>query len=217
MPIALALGHIVPVPADESREPGEASGEWNWIAWTPHETARRLGDVNVSWCVTAGWAVDLFVGRQTRTHDDLEIAIPAAAWPAVRGQLAGLDFLVAGDDQLWPVDSPAFEAHFQTWGRDASGVFRLDVFRDPHDGETWICRRDPRLTRPYSTLIRTTPDGIPFMAPEVVLLFKAKHDRDKDRADLAVCLPAMSDAEKEWLAVAIEMVHPDHPWLATVR
>jgi hypothetical protein len=55
------------------------------------------------------------------------------------------------------------------------------------------------------------------MAPEVVLLFKAKPDRDKDRADLDVCLPLMSAAETEWLAGAIEMVHPGHPWLETLR
>jgi hypothetical protein len=176
-----------------------------------------MSGVDVSWCVTAGWAVDLFVGRETREHEDLEIAIPAAAWPLVRRQLSTLDFVVAGAGRLWPLDSATLDAHFQTWGRDASGVFRLDVFRDPHDGDTWICRRDARLTRPYSALIRKTPDGIPFMAPEVVLLFKAKHDRDKDRADLGVCLPLMSAAETAWLADAIEMVYSGHPWLAALR
>jgi hypothetical protein len=176
-----------------------------------------LAGVDVSWCVTAGWAVDLFVGHQTREHEDLEISIPAASWPRVSRELSTLDFVVAGDGQLWPVTDANLDAHFQTWGRDASGVFRLDVFRDPHDGDTWICRREARLTRPYSALIRHTRDGIPFMAPDVVLLFKAKHDRDKDRADRDVCLPLMSAGEREWLAAAIEMVYPGHPWLTTLR
>jgi hypothetical protein len=187
------------------------------MAWTPAEVTRRLAGTDVSWCVTAGWAVDLFVGRETRTHEDLEIAIPAASWPDVRRELSTLDFVVPAAGQLWPLNSANLDAQIQTWGRDDSGVFRLDVFREPHDGGTWICRRDARLTRPYSALIRMTQDGIPFMAPEVVLLFKAKHDRDKDRADLDVCLPLMSTAEREWLAAAIEMVHPGHPWLATLR
>jgi hypothetical protein len=52
------------------------------------------------------------------------------------------------------------------------------------------------------------------MSPEAVLLFKAKHDRDKDRTDLAVCLPLMTDVERAWLAEAIAMVHPGHAWLA---
>lgn len=188
-----------------------------WLPWTPADVARRLAGVYVPWCVTAGWAIDLFVGRETRQHNDLEIAIPAAAWPVVSAALSTLTFVVAGSGQLWPVNDANLAAHFQTWGRDASGAFRLDVFRDPHDHDTWICRRDTRLTRPYSTLIRKTPDGIPYMAPDVVLLFKAKHARDKDWADLHTCLPRMSNAEKEWLLTAINTVHPDHPWVTALH
>jgi hypothetical protein len=55
------------------------------------------------------------------------------------------------------------------------------------------------------------------MAPEVVLLFKAKHDRSKDRADLLECLPLKSDVQTAWLAGAIEVVHPSHPWLEFLR
>lgn len=194
----------------------EALGEADWMPWTPAQIAREMAGLEVPWCITAGWAVDLFVGRQTREHEDLEVAIPAAGWPAVRRRLSSLEFVVAGAGRLWPLEGPAFEEFFQTWGRDASGTFRVDVFRDPHLGDTWICRRDARIRRPYSTLIRTTPDGVPFMAPEVVLLFKAKHDRDKDRADLDACLTLMTDAEKAWLAHAITLVHPGHPWLATL-
>ena len=202
---------------DGLEDPGSPIDEPHWNAWTPDEAARRMHGVDVPWCVTAGWAVDLFVGRETRTHDGLEIAIPSAAWPVVRQHLSDLDFVVAGDGRLWPLTSATLDAHFQTWGRDGSGGFRLDVFRDPHDGDTWICRRDPRLTRPYTELIRRTSDGIPFMSPDVVLLFKAKHDREKDRADLGECLPLMSDAEIAWLTTTIAMVHPGHPWLTLLH
>ncbi len=46
---------------------------------------------------------------------------------------------------------------------------------------TWVCRRDPSITLPYSELILHTRTGVPYLAPEVVLLFKAKHLRPKDR------------------------------------
>lgn len=188
--------------------------EPDWIPWTPAEIAGHMLGLDVPWCITAGWAVDLFVGHQTRQHADVEIAIPASGWPEVRRRLSALEFFVAGGGRLWALDGPAFEAHFQTWGRDSSGVFRLDVFREPHSGQTWVYRRNSQITRQYSTLIQTTADGVPFMAPEVVLLFKAKHNRDKDRDDLAACLPLMTEAEKAWLAGAISLSHANHPWLA---
>ncbi|MFD9689695.1 hypothetical protein ACFWXO_28500, partial [Kitasatospora sp. NPDC059088] len=35
-------------------------------AWRPEQAAERLGGFGASWCVAAGWALDLFLGRQTR-------------------------------------------------------------------------------------------------------------------------------------------------------
>jgi hypothetical protein len=52
------------------------------------------------------------------------------------------------------------------------------------------------------------------MVPEVVLLFKAKHDLPKDRQDLNEALVRMDNRSIRWLADAIAIVHPNHDWLA---
>jgi ribosome-associated protein len=39
-----------------------------WDPWRPEDVARLLAAVRVPWCVAAGWALDLFRGRQTREH-----------------------------------------------------------------------------------------------------------------------------------------------------
>jgi hypothetical protein len=84
------------------------------------------------------------------------------------------------------------------------------VFREPWDGETWVCRRDESIRRPTVGLIERDPAGIPFLAPEVVLLFKANHTaRDKDDADLARALPLLDADRRRWLADALRIVHPD--------
>jgi hypothetical protein len=188
-----------------------------WDPWAPDQVAREIGTTSIPWCVTAGWAIDLFIGEQTREHDDIEIAVPSSSWPEIRNRLARLEFVVAGSGHLFPLESSAFEEHFQTWGRDSDGVFRLDVFRDPHEGATWICRRSPEIRLPYTSVIAFTASGVPFMVPEVVLLFKAKHDRDKDRTDLEAALAKMSPARVAWLIAALDVVHPDHPWMAILE
>jgi len=34
----------------------------------------------------------------------------------------------------------------QTWVREpGTNVYRLDIFREPHSGDTWICRRDATI------------------------------------------------------------------------
>ena len=55
------------------------------------------------------------------------------------------------------------------------------------------------------------------MAPEVVLLFKAKHEQPKDRQDLDVAVPMMERARVTWLVDALAIVHPDHDWLELLR
>ena len=67
-------------------------------------------------------------------------------------------------------------------------------------------------------MIERTDDGIPYARPEIVLLFKAKHsDRPKDEADLAAVLPRLEPARRRWLAEALALVHPGHPWLERIH
>lgn len=188
-----------------------------WEPWTPWQVAERLRGVDARWYVVAGWAVDLALGRQTREHEDVEIGVPREDFSALRAQLGDLEPLVAGDGRGWPCDSPAFDEHFQTWFRDpVTGAFHLDVFRDPHDDDVWICRRDESIRRPYAEILRATDDGVPYLAPECLLLFKAKHSRPKDEADLAHLLPVLDPASRAWLADALARVHPGHPWIDRV-
>ena len=166
--------------------------------------------------MAAGWALDLFRGRQTRAHGDIEIAIPAASFPEVRRRFPGYVFDAAGSGRIWENATPeVLAAVHQTWLRSpATGAYLLDVFREPHDGDTWICRRDERIRLPNRDLIHRTQDGIPYLAPELVLLFKAKHTRGKDRTDFETTVPHLSTAQRETLAELLARVHPGHPWLA---
>jgi hypothetical protein len=194
-----------------------------WRAWTPEEAAARLAGVDVPWAVAGGWAIDLHLGRTTRDHDDLEISVPAgradpllAAFPAPRWSwhvpASGLPHPVDGPDG---VDRLGREHQTWLWPVD-DGAYVLDVFREPHDRDTWICRRDPTLRRPLAEVIATSNSGVPYVRPEIVLLFKAKYCRPKDAADLAVCRPALDRPARAWLRAALQQVHPGHPWLVAL-
>ncbi|WP_405195057.1 nucleotidyltransferase domain-containing protein [Streptomyces anulatus] len=184
-------------------------------SWTPGEIAQRLAGIGTPWCVAAGWALDLFRGRQTRDHGDIEIAIPEAGFPEVRARFPGYVFDAVGGGRVWEDASPEeLAAVHQTWLRDpATGNYVLDVFREPHDGDTWICRRDETIRLPYREIVHHTRDGIPYLAPELVLLFKAKHTRPKDRRDFDATVPHLTGARRAALAELLARVHPGHVWL----
>jgi hypothetical protein len=205
-----AEGRVDLSPADV-----EALDERWARAWTPPEIARRLAGADVPWYVAAGWALDLFLGRQTRRHGDLEIGIPAADFAAIRDRFDGYVFDGVGQDCLWPdATAEVLAATHQTWLRDpASGDYLLDVFREPHDNGMWVCRHNETIRLPYVEIVRHTVDGVPYLAPELVLLFKAKHARPKDQRDFEAVLPELSPAQRARLAKLIGQMYPDHRWL----
>ncbi|MCX5207855.1 hypothetical protein OG689_00715 [Kitasatospora sp. NBC_00240] len=195
----------------------EAQAAARWTkAWTPAEVTGRLAGLAAPWCVAGGWALDDFRGGRSRAHSDLEISVPAARFPELVACLPGYDFDVVASGRLWSGRSPELlELTHQTWLRDPStGEYLVDVFREPHDGPLWICRRDPSIRLPYTEVVERSPDGIPYLAPELVLLFKAKGDRAKDRLDFTATLPLLDATRRARLADLLGRAHPGHPWLA---
>ncbi|MEB8338449.1 nucleotidyltransferase domain-containing protein [Streptomyces endophyticus] len=196
--------------------------EARWAdAWRPEHVAERLAGVRTPWCIAAGWALDLFLGGQSRPHGDLEIAVPAAGFSEIRDRFPEYVFDAVGSGRVWAgARAKALAATHQTWLRDpASDQFLFDVFREPHEGLTWIYRRDDSLRLPYDAIIARTADGIPYLVPELVLLFKAKAPRPKDQADFDAALPLLGQARRDALSGLLGRVHPGHPWLTalTVR
>jgi hypothetical protein len=186
-----------------------------WDAWSPHETARRLRGSTVPWYVVGGWALDLFLGRRTRHHDDLEIGVPTHRFAELRSALGDMEFVVVGDGKAWPLTESTLKTHRQTWVRERDGTpWRLDVIREPWEDDVWIYRRDPRIQLRATELVRHTVDRIPYASPEVIVLFKAKAPSSKDEADFKTVLPALESGRRAWLHEVLALVHPAHPWLA---
>ena len=195
-----------------------------WDAWRPEQVAALLAGVQAPWYVAAGWAIDLFLGQESREHEDLEIGVPRERFSEIAERLGGFELFVPDGGLMglvWPFDNAPQEldGNHQTWVREpASGRWLLDVFREPSDGDTWIYRRDERIKLPYRDVIERTDDGIPYARPEIVLLFKAKRStRPKDEADLEAVLPSLGPARRRWLAEALALVHPDHPWRERIQ
>jgi hypothetical protein len=66
-----------------------------------------------------------------------------------------------------------------------------------------------------STRVSSSRDGIPYLCPEIVLLYKASERSPKNEAaDFALARARLSDAAASWLACALETCHPQHPWLS---
>jgi hypothetical protein len=186
-----------------------------WVPFEPVHVAGLLQGVDVPWAVAGGHALDLFVGRTTRGHEDLEIAVPSERFTEVAEPLAVEFHVPVAAGVLAPLAGrrlEEFDSH-QTWGLDpAAPAWRIDVFREPTAAGNWVCRRDPRIALPYSEAVERSVDNVPYLRPEIVLLFKAKAARDKDTRDLETVLPHLSSRRRALLLAWLDRVHPGHAW-----
>jgi hypothetical protein len=107
------------------------------------------------------------------------------------------------------------EDHEQAWvRRDAFSPWVMDLLLTPSDGEDWLFKKNHRVRRPLAEVVRTGRDGVPRQAPEIALLYKAWHLREKDRADFEAVLPGLAEDSRRWLQGALLVAMPGHPWTA---
>ena len=192
--------------------------ETAWKAWSPDMLQARLEGLD--WYVAGGWALDLWHGRQTRTHDDLEFVVRPDQLETARTALRDLEFFVANTGTLThlPVGTPAPSDIWQFWGADLPArCWRVDMMVERGTKDLWVYKRDPGFTLPRTAAVRRDRAGVPYLAPAIVLLFKAKNTRDKDRRDFQAALPHLAPSERSDLRGWLEALHPGHEWIAALQ
>lgn len=190
-----------------------------WLPWHPSELALRLSGLSRPWYIAGGWALDLWHGHQTRDHEDLEFAVLRDDVDVFRRTLSGLDFHTAADGVLkhLPLGEEPSSTINQIWCRDVEArCWRVDMMIEPGTFETWVYKRDAQIQRPRREMILLTSEGLPYLNPAAVLLFKAKHRRAKDEIDFANALPKLLRSERAWLKSCLAGAHPGHEWISAL-
>jgi hypothetical protein len=117
-------------------------------------------DFNQDWAICGGWAIDLFLGRQTREH--------------------------------------SHEPNF------------IEVLLNESDETHFLFRRDKSICHLKGELIHFSEEGIPYLAPEIVLLYKSKKLDKNNQHDFEVCASELGDGQKEWLKSGLEKLYGEH-------
>jgi hypothetical protein len=84
---------------------------------------------------------------------------------------------------------------------------------DEGTGAEWVCHRHADIRLPLREVIAQTPSGLPYLRPEIQLLWKAKDTRPKDDADFALVFPLLAREAGQWLMEVLRRHYPHHAWL----
>jgi hypothetical protein len=189
------------------------------VSYTPEQVHALFESQSRPYWIAGGWAIDYFLGRVTREHEDVDVAILRSDEQAFRAHLKDWELWPGlGNDQLEDqpisIEQP-LPAHREVlWCRPTAHTsWAFELLLNKTKGDEWVFKRDDRIRKPVSELGSVTDSGIPYLNPEVVLLFKAKNNRDKDQHDFTSARPHLSTTATSWLKESLQMVHPEHAWL----
>ena len=187
-----------------------------------------LSDLTVPYWIAGGWAIDLAVGRVTRDHADVDIMLLERDEHALRTDLTQVDVQLIGRDGQpgpWPAGRRLLAGPHPGPPRPIVAPDRLiphgknlplptEVLLASAVGAFWVYHRGMHcIRRPLAGITRHR-DGIPFLAPEVALLFKSRSNSDKDRHDVETALPVLNAGQRSWLQDTLE--HLPHGQTAPV-
>ena len=180
-----------------------------------------LRDMPSAWHVCGGWAIDLFLGRVTRAHKDVDISVARA------DQLRAHEFMRA---RGWTLEKAA-GGRLEPWGEGellparVHGVWCRNEAHDPPfvellfdeaDAREFRFRRDPSVTLPlerasFETEVSETGVRARVLAPELVLLYKSK-GAGANEEDFRNARRALGAGARAWLKGALGKVYGRHPW-----
>lgn len=191
------------------------------LMFEPPQNVRSLmRNFKPNWFIAGGWAIDLFIGKVTRQHEDIEIAIFRQDQLALQNYLNGwtLKKTENGVFSDWEkgayLELPIHEIHCFN---ENSEPYLLEVLLNETNGKEWIFRRDKRITKPFSEIYLTSDSGVKFLCPEIVLLYKSKNPREKDEQDFQTVKKHLDIESKEWLKNALLVCHTEHHWLQGLK
>ncbi len=190
-----------------------------WRPMAPRQVGELFAGCGFPWWIGGGWAVEAAGGRR-RLHEDTDVVVLRRDVAQIRGCLGGYHVWQADSGSLKPLtrDGILGEEVSQLWlRRDAYSPWELDLLLTATDGDDWLYKRNNSVRRPLLDIGFTGADGLPYLKPEIVLLFKAKLRRDKDEADFDTLLPQLSSASRAFLSSALQTTLPAHRWLTRLR
>jgi len=163
------------------------------------------------WWICGGVALELHLGRTWREHEDADVGITRCDVTELSASLAGWNIHIAANGLLSPWRGQDVLAELQQnnlWcRRSPTEPWALDITIGDGDEGNWVFRRDPSVRIPWRDAVLRSPDGIPYLAPELQLLFKSRNVRAKDELDAKTVIAELSPSQRKWLHLNLPASH----------
>ena len=195
-----------------------------------------------TWAVCGGYALDLFHGRSLRSHGDVDICTMepdrAAILPFMlqqgwcvyefrgQGKVRPLDITSTSEKgrnlmcftpdcqlvRFYPCEDEGLLYH-EFLHDDAAPFNYIEFLFNQTSGTHYMFDASKAVERELSHAILKR-NGIPYLAPELVLLYKASNpNEEKHKFDFLQTYPLLTQEQQSWFTQSLATIYPNgHPW-----
>jgi hypothetical protein len=183
------------------------------------QAAQFFSGYDRSWAVCGGWAIDLYLDRVTRPHEDVDFIILRTDQLVIQEYLSSrgwiLEKAVSGQLIPWQTGEWINLPVHTIWCRNSQATPDfVELLFNEVDETNFLFRRDFSITLPLEKMIVTSRSGIPILAPEIILLYKSGNaGQPTNTADFYDLLPSLELQRLDWFRISLKKLYPDHVWL----
>ena len=209
----------------------------------PEELKAFLADCGFPWAVCGGFALELFLGKTIRAHGDIDICVfekdrdailrflldrgwrvyefrgQGKVRPLMKGMQSdpgrNLMCLTEGCDfvKFYPCEDTGLLYH-QFFHKGMKKLCYLDCLFSAVRGDNLVLDPKKGVEREMSKAILSR-NGIPYLAPEIALLYKAGNSDNPDyQLDFEETFPHLNEDQRERFLQGMRRLYPEgHPWI----
>jgi hypothetical protein len=198
---------------------------FNYEFWEPlslEEVVALFSGASFSWGFAGGYAIELFAEKTIRAHSDIDVLILRPEQLAAQKHLSDWQLYWATRPglKLWDKGFYIPKGYHDIWcRRHAKAPWQLQIMLMEVEDDSWVFRRNPDIRGPLKEMFLKNQEGIPFLRPEIQLLYKAKTElRVKDQIDFDASLPLLNESAKSWLLSCLKLQFPQgHIWIEAIE
>ncbi|MCL2531705.1 MAG: hypothetical protein FWE40_06070 [Oscillospiraceae bacterium] len=204
-----------------------------------------MANIAMDYAICGGHAIDLFLGRKTRPHKDLDVAIFGEdrdnlvahmlndGWDvyepcgtAYLHKINTVDGQLCTKMNIWCVrptnphytftehEKDMYAVEFD--GAEQTELDFIEFLFNTREDEAFLFARNHDMKRSLEKAILHV-NGIPYLAPELVLLYKSRPaDHEENQLDFECAAKALNAEQRAWLQHSLAALFPTgHKWLDT--
>lgn len=219
---------------------GDMSMEQNWML---EKLKVFMAESKFQWAVCGGFALDLFLGRNIRTHGDIDVCVFEKDREAIkryvldkgwrvyefRGQGkvrplehaalsdAGRNLMCVNDGcdivKFYPCEDDGL-LYYQFFHIGMNQFHYLEFLFSNVCGENLVMGQREGLQRELSKSILFRNE-IPYLAPEIALLYKASNFENPEyQLDFEETYSYLNDEQRAWFLHGMKLLYPNgHAWV----